>query len=335
MNFFAYPLNRPVNADEYRNRLNQSKDCIEPIRASDDLSVIKLNSTYLEVVDRLYQSKGTVTAYILAFMILLIISLCYIATVPITGGIDQIAATAFVFILYGVGCWILSHILRIESFKWTHYPIRFNYKKKLVHVFKFDGKEITCPWDELFFTMGSRATPFGKFWDIKGMVLAEDRKTVIDTFTLPVSGEIAEVKAYWTFIQRYMNYGPQSVAENVTVCMPVAEKRESYSFGFYRLAMSDAGAPAILAIMWLPWHFIMSLGRYFAMHTSKIPRWSAEVEAECLIDCDDPYQLNEKTTAQFQWKWLLPWFDPAGFLSPTERKARDEEDKHRRYDVED
>lgn len=322
MNLFAYPLNRSINTNEYRNQLHQSKEFIKDLRAHDDLSVIKLNSTYLEVVDRLYQNKGTMTAYSLAAMGIFISGLIALIIGPINNGIEQIIATGFIFILVTVICWGFSFFLRIESFKWTHYPIRFNYKKRLVHVFKFDGQEITCPWDEVFFTMGSRATPFGKFWDIKGLVLADDQKTVIDTFTLPVSGEIAEVEAYWTFIQLYMNYGPESVADKVTVCMPVAEKREGYGFGFYRLAMSDAGAPAILAILWLPWHFIISIGRYISMRTCKIPCWSSQVEADCQLDADDPYQISYETKAQFKWKWLLPWFDPAGFLTPTERKTR-------------
>ncbi|EGD03646.1 hypothetical protein B1M_15475 [Burkholderia sp. TJI49] len=45
----------------------------------------------------------------------------------------------------------------------------------------------------------------------------------------------------------------------------------------------------IWQILLSPIFFVTSLGRWFAMRTSKIPVWPAEIEAECTVDSFDPY----------------------------------------------
>ncbi|TYF67031.1 hypothetical protein DJ537_25365, partial [Enterobacter hormaechei] len=58
-----------------------------------------------------------------------------------------------------------------------------------MHVFSVDGEVYSAPWDDIFFTTGCYTkTRFKrKNYDIRGHVLAEDRKTVLKTFTLSVS----------------------------------------------------------------------------------------------------------------------------------------------------
>lgn len=81
--------------------------------------------------------------------------------------------------------WGIYFLLRVECFRWTHYPVRFDRKHQLVHVFSVDGEVYSVPWDDVFFTTGCYTKPGGKrrYYDIRGHVLAEDRKTVLKTFT--------------------------------------------------------------------------------------------------------------------------------------------------------
>lgn len=51
-----YPVNRPLHDEERKKKLDVSRSIdVDP---NDFLSVIKLNSTYLEVMDRWYAGKG-------------------------------------------------------------------------------------------------------------------------------------------------------------------------------------------------------------------------------------------------------------------------------------
>ncbi len=42
-------------------------------------------------------------------------------------------------------------------------------------------------------------------------------------------------------------------------------------------------------ILFIPIFLPLSLARWFAMHTSRIPQWPEWVEQECAIDPNDPY----------------------------------------------
>jgi hypothetical protein len=60
--------------------------------------------------------------------------------------------------------------------------------------------------------------------------------------------------------------------------------------GFQRLWVGfGAGISWILAILSLPMALLFSLGRWTAMHTCVIPRWPADVDAQCAIEPNDPY----------------------------------------------
>ena len=52
----AYKVNRPLNDQERADRLSRSRRISASVR--DELSVIKINSTYLELIDRWYVGKG-------------------------------------------------------------------------------------------------------------------------------------------------------------------------------------------------------------------------------------------------------------------------------------
>ena len=136
-----FKVNRPLLEEERENHLPTDKALnIEPTSA---LSVTRVNSTYLEVTDKFYPWKGFFTA----------ISLF----VPIMGALMVFAPwQAFFFHIYdqvmdgddkfldlfllsigsliGVAVLILGvWCSRVESFRYTHYPIRLNRKNRKVY----------------------------------------------------------------------------------------------------------------------------------------------------------------------------------------------------------
>jgi hypothetical protein len=57
--------------------------------------------------------------------------------------------------------------------------------------------------------------------------------------------------------------------------------------------MANFGIYTFLILIMMPILFPCSIGRWIAMKTNKIPVWPAEIEAECQVDPNDPYQRDE------------------------------------------
>ncbi|SQJ22634.1 Uncharacterised protein [Serratia rubidaea] len=195
-------------------------------------------------------------------------------------------------------------ILKTEWFAWTHYPVRFDRKNRLVHVFRLDGSSYSVAWDSVFFTTGlNHRKDSNKDYYISGHVLAEDKVTVLDTFCLPAThGDRKQLERHWEFVRRYMEEGPEPVIGVVDFCLPIAEKREGFSFGLLYLMSGFNGAPLFL----LPLFFVLAslffLPRYIAMLTSRRPRWPASIESQCRIAGDDPYRRDASDNSPHPWR---------------------------------
>ncbi|QOY95473.1 hypothetical protein IM543_06315 [Massilia sp. UMI-21] len=308
-----YPINRLLTEQERAHQLKQDRPL--GLIPRYQLSVIKMNSTFLETVDKWYGWKGAATAITSA--VLLVISgvfgwmglkLFLQGMGILQSTLDADVATAngigmlFVFCLFG---WGVLCLLRKESFAYTHYPMRFNRKNRKVYFFRTNGTVLAYPWEDLFFTLGT--IPASNLWEVRAHILDADRKTVRETFALSYSGtlEAAEfvgntanffsedfVRAHWEFVRRYMEEGPQEILSQIQFCMPIDQKRENVSLGFERIFANFAGAPALLYFAMFPFCFVVSVFRIFAIQTSKIPFWPEEVEASCAIEPDDPYAIQ-------------------------------------------
>jgi hypothetical protein len=151
---------------------------------------------------------------------------------------------------------------------------------------------------------GSSQPVFGiQTWDVRAHVLASDGTTVRETFSLAMASESqGDVLVYWEYIRRYMEEGPSAVILRTPVYLPISERRETWRFGLMRLAL-DLPWAAVLVIM-LPFYFLMSLGRWFAMRTSKIPVWPKEVEDVCRVEPNDPYGRDARDNPPNLWKAL-------------------------------
>lgn len=268
------------------------------------LSVIEMNSTYLEVVDKWYAERGTITGIMLTAILMLATLFSGMLYMALTWDPDIPGGDEDVFILVMIGVfsapvliaagWALSK----EMFAYTHYPIRFNRATRTVNVFRTDGTILSIPWDAIFFTMAP-VDQLYKFWNILGHVLDEERLNIKESFALSITSDgsqegIDTMRSHWEFVRRYMEEGPSSINSQVQFCMPINQRRETLRVATNRmLANSTGGSTWSLPLRLFSFLFnsMVIPFRYIAMHTSKIPRWPSDVETTSQIDDNDPYAI--------------------------------------------
>lgn len=295
-----YPVNRPITSLE---RLKQVKQGVRlSVEPQYLWTVIRSNSTYLEVVDKFHVWKGFTSSFaaLIVGMCLWPIFAVFLAAIqtydqPEIELVLLLLFTTSIFgVLIGVGIWMI----RKESFAYTHYPIRFNRVTKMVHVFRLDGTVLSVRWNDIHFCLVSAGQGF---WNLVGHVLDTDGKTVRETFPLPmITGgsdlQLDGLRGYWEFVRRYMEEGPKDAAQRVDVLLPIAEQRDSVARGFQRLYM-EGGSNPIRAIFYAALAAFAAPGRWFAMRTSKIPTWPAEIEASCKVPDNDPFAIGMNQSA--------------------------------------
>lgn len=277
-----YPVNRPLRNEERELQLRQ--DVRLDVEPSSQLCVVRLNSTYLEVVDKYFAEKGALTLMALA-------GFCVISIPTLLAGVDDLLglswhwvdtmATFFFAGLIAAVCFWIAHY---ECFRQTHYPIRFNRKTRMVHVFRTNGTVFSAPWDKVFFCLGRGYQPSN--WEVQGHMLADDGVTVVETFSLSEWGwglrDREVLKHFWEYVRRYMEEGPSNLQDRMKAVLDIETKRETFWFGLQRTLSMDP-FPLVAAYL-----FIYP-GRWLAMRTSRIPVWPAEIEAQCAVAPDDPY----------------------------------------------
>ncbi|WP_065187180.1 DUF6708 domain-containing protein [Enterobacter cloacae] len=310
--FPKFKVNRSLNDEEREHQLKQHQTTeLDGQSLFPDMKVITLNSRYLELVDKYYSAKGF--GGLIAAISFLGFSLFYlvvlIGTIPnlrwkFSGNEKEL----LIFTLMLVPAILFSFkLLKTEWFAWTHYPVCFDRKNRLVHVFRLNGSTYSVPWDNVFFTTGlSHRKDANKDYYISGHVLADDNKTVIDTFCLPAThSDRKQLERHWEFVRRYMEEGPESVIGVVDFCLPIAKKREGYRFGLLYLLSGFNGAPLFLFPLLFVLAFIFSVPRYLAMVTSRVPVWPVSIESLCGFDKDDPYRVDASGNPEHPWRSLF------------------------------
>lgn len=294
-----YPVNRALTPEERRDQLKQ-KQRLEGETAY-QLSVIRMNSTFMELVDKFYGWKGALTTALLLIVAVLCIPMLVFAVKMLLIGAGFIDAPDFVnnaatangaglILVTCVEMAVIVWLLRKESFAYTHYPIRLNRKTRMVHVFRLNGTVLSVPWDEVFFCL--RYCRQG-MWDIQGHVLDKDGETVRETFSLSVigTGKVGQrgLRMFWEFVRRYMEEGPAEAVRVAKTFLPIAERRERVIDGFRRMHAEASEAPYVVMVLFALIALVMAPGRWFAMRTSKVPYWPAEIDAVCVVEPNDPF----------------------------------------------
>ncbi|MCG5262016.1 hypothetical protein EM868_12575 [Cupriavidus gilardii] len=295
----GYKKNRRIAEEERGNRLFQKE------RASDlpnyELAVIKINSTYLEVVDRYFDSRGAVTLFSLIGIALPTWMIVWLTSVMLEtyreglyDGVTALGVSAFVFTInFPLICfcaWAASKELR----RLTHYPIRLNRENRTLYVFRLDGTILTVPWDSVFFTVGKCSSMYGKTWDIRALVLNEADGTVRDEFAFSLAGgERAHLIDHWEFLRRYMEDGPAKLVRQIEFCMPIDGKYESFRSGIERIFAPYSGHPFFYWLM-SPFNVALACVRWIVMRSCTVPVWPRDIEDACRIHEGDPFVRDSR-----------------------------------------
>ena len=293
-----YLVNRPLMDYEKQRRLSPKERSISPPWYQ--ISVIKMNSTFLECTDDLFGMKG-MCASIAMFAIGMgvVIALCSVIFTILDWSVRSEHSHYLLGVLIccaGIALIMLlsSPLLKQDCYGYTHYPIRFNRKNRKIYAFRWDGTMMEANWDELYVApiILPNATGRGNDYEICLHRISEDGETVLDSYSLPwKSSDDETLYCIWEFVRRYMEEPEElpHLSGQVEFVMDIAERRETWWWGFKRLLAAHCGPVAILYVILAPIIFICSFGRWIAMHACAIPQWPAEVEAECQIEPNDPY----------------------------------------------
>lgn len=280
--FLRYSVNRKLSEDEKCRQLNPKHrmQCLP----KDLFSVVKMNNRYLELVDRWYAHKGYSLIYAFGMLVLFFFTsiALLLATVDKEESGAWIVLMGMLVILSPLG-YIGYKYLRLESFQKTYYPVRFDRVEHKVYAILPRGKFVSENWDDLFFYIEANNIPFSSedYYEIKAHVLAEDKETVLETFSLgyPAWGDENDAYAIWEFIRKYMEE-PAGYKENsklIDICMPIDNKREGFLFCIFRAMLLTSINP-VLQLITSPFMAVLAWCRLFAVYTSKTPKWPSYVK---------------------------------------------------------
>lgn len=287
-----FHVKRPLTARERELRLDIRKPAGEAPHYQ--LSLIRLNSTFVECVDKWYAERGFGAMFGAAVSAALAFAVLFGAYVAVKDGhliFLAIAAVAFAALLVGI------YIFLCDAFTYTHYPIRFNRKNRQLYAFRPDGSVLKVPWDRVYWTMLGHANPLG-WLNVVGHVMDESGKTVLETFALSVNtaGKEGEEKLrnHFEFFRLYMQEGPAVALQSIQpvpliMLPPIDRQKESWAFGWERITLNLNGSP-LLQVLAQVFFLPESLFRWIVMRTSKIPQWPQWVEDECRVEPDDPWR---------------------------------------------
>ncbi|WP_201566545.1 DUF6708 domain-containing protein [Psychrobacter immobilis] len=298
-------------------------------------TVVQFNSTYMELTGRQDRIRGDVTFGSL-FFLGLISGVIYLGIVILydeflTGSFLLGMLASSITLAFIVAFIYLLALLSTELFTYTYLPIRFNRKTRKVYVRQANRKVEVFDWDELKFYM---ATTYKVGGDVRGITLADDGMTITGMFSLPFVSDLTakeilggtQLKQHFEFVRRYMESDDKQIVEiknSIRYIHPVYKKRETPLVSFKRATLAALDSDenmeypkealrlnwthlAIIIQLWLRY-----LGRLLSINTSITPKFSPEIEAECQIDPNDPYDLNKnlpegniEDTNQPIWKKL-------------------------------
>lgn len=298
----GFKVNRPLNDQEKEHRFNIRQAASS--KPHYDLSLTRLNSTFVECVDKWYAMRGwaamggATIAGMNGFGAIFVLQLAIEAEGYLVASLVLFLGALGVF---SAGVYLFTR----DAFTYTHYPIRFNRRNRQVYVFRRDGTVLKVGWEAICWTIYGHLIGSRDLF-VVGHVMADDKKTIKETFALSTTDAGApgeqNLKCLFEFFRRYMEEGPEHVLEALKptplIMLPGIDKeRESWRFGWEVLTLNYNGSVMTQILMQV---FILphSLFRWFAMRTSKIPQWPQWVEDECVIEPGDPWIRDERHRAR-------------------------------------
>ncbi|RYY78613.1 MAG: hypothetical protein EOO69_09670 [Moraxellaceae bacterium] len=306
-------LRKPLNTDNVMAELDQ-KSPIKEHGLGAQNSIVHFNSTFIEFIDRSRFFYGMATLTFVHGLIFISGTLLYFTfEVLLKSSITykEIPYYLFIYIAFlPLLIWVIS-LLKKVVFTFSYFPVRFNRKnqkvyymdsKKMVHVFD---------WHELEVKLYHYAQDVCEVRFFK----LDDNNNVVQSFVLPHSAtrfELDEVYAHWEFVRAYMEEGAEEPYANILDYYPYFYKKETIKEAFYRTLVMfrnpdkennehDFDAMRIY-MKFFPIFLLHVLGRLIANLTNRLPRFDPDVEAECAVPADDPYDIyrNHKPRMKVQ-----------------------------------
>ncbi|WP_455427047.1 DUF6708 domain-containing protein [Dryocola sp. LX212] len=304
--YIPFKLNRHLTKEEKQSCFVQGKRRKGSGEAAvlDLDTVIRMNSSYMEVVDKFYLVKGVIAGPMMCMIAFVIGTMVWFSYGALISEDFKGGGLAFLlpFSVVCFFCFLCGRPLLKDWFSKTHYPVRFNRKKQLVHIYQVKGEIITLPWKDIYFTTSKQKVSYC----IVGHILADDNETVINTFSFGHVGQKVELSLYWEFIRGYMEEDClEELAETVLYCPPVEKRREGYITGLQTLIKMDSRLEWIPNLLLLPLSLVESIARYIGMQTSKIPQWSPDVLEACAVDLHDPINVGAENNSPHRWRTVL------------------------------
>ncbi|MBZ5790728.1 hypothetical protein K8353_11480 [Burkholderia contaminans] len=255
--------------------------------------VVARNESYMELADGNYMRRGF-GGMVYTLMALPILVISYAALIDVIFNfktIDNLAAAVSAALF---ACVIGTPLVLLIGYHWkqdmwdcTYKPIRLVRSTRKVHVFQHNGPGgvWSLDWDKLVFCLKKG----GLNWGVLGY-LPDANKQVTHAFYLgavmPVHpkgiGPDEPLLAHWEYLRRYMEEGPGSVPVP-DLLLPIENRREPFLYGVYRLWQMFGP----FAVLFAPVTTLAGLFRWIAMRMSRLPRWPAEVDAQCQVSPDD------------------------------------------------
>lgn len=297
---FGFKVKRPLTTPEQLHHFSIHEPASQ--HSHYDLSLTLLNSTFVECVDKWYAMRGIVLMITSVFGVLAGYSLYIVSSISANQNAPGWLILLALIPATMIG-W-LAYATTKDAFCYTHYPIRFNRKNRQVYIFRRNGSVLKAAWEDIYWTTFGHGIGAEDLF-VAGHILNPNDSTVMETFGLSTvtSGATGEEKlrSLFEFFRRYMEEGPAQTLKALhptpLVMLPgIHKQKESWGFGWEYLTLNLKGFPLLQALMQV---FIlpMSLFRWSAMRTSKIPQWPQWVEDECRIEPDDIWVRDERHSA--------------------------------------
>ena len=276
-------------------------------------SVVRLNSTYLELVDRYYRWRGTKTLAGAFFFCMFFGLFCQPLITLLQTGFHSVGTWIIAIIIWSLMLllsWGAYRAMTSEAFFSTYYPIRFNRKNGMVYVYQSGDEVLSIPWQDLRFVLSSGKIFISTEWTIFGCLTAEDGDTVTQGFPLPVNLNLGaeSLDMFWEFIRCYMEEGDEylpDLVDTIPWCPPIEKQKEGWLFGLFYLYKQYVWQGVIFNLPLFPLVFLISITRKLIMATCKIPVWPAEVAAACQPAENDPINKGAENNPPQVWRPML------------------------------
>lgn len=294
-------------------------------------SVIKMNSTYLELCNRPYQFYGLISFIFIGVISIPLLFLPSFVLIDIIidtvfkGNYFDISSVIFVmlgfsilnFVIYKTGITLLK---QKELKSYYYLPIRLNRKNKKVYVYQDTGEVKILDWEKLFVYVAPVDWLYGiRKYELRGAIIGQNDKVEYSFSFGGPSVEPSSVElcvSYWEFLKQYMQKGPEKFYIDkdclntnsewkLSYCNDIDQKLESYGTSKSRI-IDNYKFPASELIwglpIWYPWLWVR---RYLIKHQAKIPLWNKEINEECKIEQDDPFIVDASINEYFEIKPFL------------------------------